>query len=192
MPLLDGLPVDDLRAAVRRSLDLLGPRALPLARRWSATAAHPVRWSACTLLAEHGDEADAPALITAWDWLDSRPDDLCGYDDLAAGLARIGGEAARTAVPRLHRLWHSPHSYERAAYLRALFILDPDHVHPRLAEALWDCEPAVREFGAEHAPLTPEVNERLDFLTTDPMETDEVRTAATTRRSGSTPHPHEG
>ncbi|WP_127508793.1 hypothetical protein [Actinoplanes solisilvae] len=159
------------------ALSLLGPQALPTARRWAATPQHPMRWSAQRLLAAHGDETDVPALLTAWDWLDSRPENRCGYDTLATGLARIGGDDARTIVPRLHRLWFSPHSYERAAYLRAALALDPEHVAPRLFEGLWDCEADVRRVAAENAELT----ERLAFLEADPMEDEEVRASARAR-----------
>jgi Universal stress protein family len=63
--------------------------------------------------------------------LDERTDDMCGYDRLFDGLARIGGADARAELPRLRQLWASPHSYERAAYLRARLALDPDDVQKR-------------------------------------------------------------
>jgi hypothetical protein len=105
-------------------------------------------------------------LLTGWDWLDARPDDRCGYHELAAGLARIGGPAAMQAAARIRRLWFSPHSYERARYLRALLQLDPPGAEPLLHEGLWDCESGVR---------------LLAVLRDDPMETTDVRAAATDR-----------
>ncbi|MEK8107288.1 hypothetical protein NKG94_22840 [Micromonospora sp. M12] len=56
-------------------------------------------WTAYLVLAKHGDDSDVPALLAGWDWLDRRTDDRCGYDDLAVGIARIGGRAARAVVP---------------------------------------------------------------------------------------------
>jgi hypothetical protein len=181
LSMLDGLPLDDLRYPVGRAVDLLGDQALPVARRWAATPGHPMRWTGHRALAAHGDDTDVPALLACWDWLDSRPHDRCGYDLLATGLARIGGDAARTAVPRLHHLWCTPHSYERAAYLRALLVLDPDQVHHRLTEGLWDCEAEVRRLAAEQVSLEPAVEERLAMLRDDQMEAEEVRAAARAR-----------
>jgi hypothetical protein len=181
LPMLEELPLDDRYFPVSRALKLLGSRVVPIARRWAVTPEHPMRWRAHCVLAAHGDDTDVPALIAGWDWLDSRPDSRCGYDELATGLARIGGGTARAIVPRLRRLWRSPHSYERGAYLGALLTLDPDHVHPRLIEGLWDCEADVRRLAAEHVSLDPDVKERLAFLEVDRMETEAVRTAAGAR-----------
>ncbi len=81
-------------------------------------------------------------------------------------------------VPWLHQLWTAPHSYERAAYLRALLVLDPAGAEPLLVEGLWDCEDEVRRIAAEHARLSAEVRERLVYLRDDPMEDAGVRDAA--------------
>jgi hypothetical protein len=151
-------------------------------RPWLATPpVHPMVWTAYVVLAEHGDATDLPALFAGWDWLDRRGHDRCGYDDLAAGLARIGGPAARAAVPRLHRAWSGPHTYERAAYLRAATALDPDAAHRLLVEGLWDCESNVRRFAAEHAPLDDMTRDQLRCLRDDPVETPEVRAIAARR-----------
>ncbi|MGI5184659.1 hypothetical protein ACQEVZ_51225 [Dactylosporangium sp. CA-152071] len=100
---------------------------------------------------------------------------------IAAGLARIGGDAARAAVPKVRRAWFTPHSYERAATLKAFTALDPDAATRQLSEGLWDCEADVREFAAARAPLSPAAEHRLAVLRDDPLETPEVRAAATTR-----------
>jgi hypothetical protein len=142
-------------------------------------------WTAYRVLAEHGDEGDLPALLAGWDWLDGRPGDLCGFMDLATGIARIGGPAAHEAVPRLRQVWYSPHSYERAAYLRAITVLDSDGAHRLLAEGLWDCESDVRRFAAEHVPLDDMTRDQLRYLHLDPIETPEVRATAGDRLSGS-------
>ncbi|MBF9128206.1 hypothetical protein I0C86_04240 [Plantactinospora sp. S1510] len=165
-----------LGAALRR----LGSAALPTARRWASTG-HPLVWTAYQVLAAHGDGSDVPALLAGMDWLDHRVDDRCGYNDLADGLARIGGPAAASAVPLLRRLWHSPHSYERASYLRALVALDPAGAARHLAEGLWDCESEVRLLAAARAPLDDLTRERLRYLRDDPIETAEVRATAAAR-----------
>jgi hypothetical protein len=130
-------------------------------------------------LAEHGDAADVPALLDALDRLDGDKDDWCGYDALARGFARLG---ITEAAPRLRSLWrHSPHSYERAAYVEALLTLDPDATRQRLPDALADCEGDVRVVAARHAPLTGEVRRRLGRLRDCPIEKTDVREAAANR-----------
>jgi hypothetical protein len=178
LPILDDLPLDDLNGPVHDALDRLGPAGLSVTRSWAVDPGHPMRWRAFLHLAAYGDESDVPALITAWDWLDDRPDDLCGYDALATGLARIGGDQARTVVvPRLHRLWFSPHSYERTAYLKALLVLDPGNCERKLIEGVFDCEVGVRLIAIERAPRTPIIRRRLHALRSDPLEDDDVRAA---------------
>ncbi|MFI7211494.1 hypothetical protein ACIBP4_11655 [Micromonospora maritima] len=181
LDVVDELPVPELHGPLSRAVGLLGPLALPLARAWAAPPVHPMVWTAYLVLARHGDESDLPALLAAWDWLDRRTDDLCGYDALAEGVARIGGPAARAVVPRLRRAWFSPHTFERAAYLRAVVALAPGDTDPLLFEGLWDCESDVRRFAAEHAPLDDATRPRLSRLRDDPMETPEVRAAAAAR-----------
>ncbi|GAA2581742.1 hypothetical protein GCM10010435_68970 [Winogradskya consettensis] len=165
-------------SSLYRSLELLGARAVPFARSWVAQPDHPLRGGAVDVLARHGDESDLSIIVAEWDRLDDLPDFRCGYDTLAAGVARIG---ARAAVPRLRKLWYSPHSYERAAYLRALNVLDPVVAGPFLAEGLWDCESSVRLLAVEHA--TASQLGRLASLRDDPMETASVRAAAASRIS---------
>lgn len=181
LALVDALPVTEVHGPLGRAVRLLGAEALPLARRWATPPTHPMVWTGYLVLAEHGDESDIPTLLAGLDWLDSRPDDLCGYDSLADGLARIGGPAASAAVPRLRRAWFTPHSFERAAYLRALTALAPDEVQPLLKEGLWDCESEVRRFAAAHVPLDGTAREQLRQLRDDPIETAEVRATAAAR-----------
>lgn len=117
----------------------------------------------------------------ALDWLDDRPGDLCGYDELVTGLTRIGGFEAETLLRRVRGLWLSPHSYERAAYLKALIHLDLTGLPRQLFEGLWDCEADVRRLAAERVPLGDLSRERLRYLRDDPSETDEVRAIAAAR-----------
>jgi hypothetical protein len=133
------------------------------------------------VLADHGDVTDVPTLLAAWERLAREPGQHCGYDVVAEGLARIGGPAAGRVVPWLRERWVTPHSHERAAYLRALLVLDPDGTEPLLAEGLWDCEEAVRAIAAQRAALTPAVRDRLAALRDDPIEENGVRAAAAAR-----------
>jgi hypothetical protein len=176
-------------AASRSSLvQAMGPLAVPAARRWTKTDEHPLIWTGFRVLAAHGDITDAPTLVAGMDWLDARPDDLCGYEELAEGLARVGGPTAVAVVPRLRRLWlFRPRSSERVAYLRAVNKLDPasGSTHNMLIEGLWDCEADVRLLAVQQTPLLNDeidgIAERLQYLRDDPVETPEVRAAATDR-----------
>jgi hypothetical protein len=178
-------PADEPESAGDCADCLAGPApdALPAARRVAADPDSGPYWRSLRVLAQHGDESDAPALIAGLDWLDRRTDDLCGYDRLVDGLARIGGDEARRALPRIRTLWFSPHSYERAAYLRARLALEPDPAAcaGALTEALWDCEADVRLLGVRHVALDAKLERRLAYLRDDPIETAGVRAAAAER-----------
>ncbi|MFC4042438.1 hypothetical protein ACFO1B_28770 [Dactylosporangium siamense] len=180
LDLADAVPAD-LHGSFGSAVCKIGAPAVPHARTWAARPEHPLFWSACLILAEHGDESDGPALLRAWAWLDGRDGMLCGFEDLAKGFARIG---VRAGLPKLRRAWCTPHTFERAAYLRALVALDPGGAERFLTEGLWDCEGDVREFAAAHVPLSAVIRRRLDVLRDDPMETPEVRAAAAARIGG--------
>ncbi|MEV5854222.1 hypothetical protein [Streptomyces anulatus] len=82
----------------------------------------------------------------------------------------------------LRRFWlHTPHSYERTAYLQALAAIDRDGLEHLYAESLWDCEETTRLLGIASAPTGPETLGRIAVLRDDPMETPEVRAAARAR-----------
>jgi hypothetical protein len=170
---------DVMRIDLSQALAKLGPQTVRHARRWARSPAHPLRWRAVLALAEHGDAADVPALLDAFERLDGDHDDWCGYDALARGFARLG---VTETAPRLRSLWRrSPHSYERAAYVEALLTLDPDATRQQLPDALADCEGDVRVVAARHAPLTGEVRRRLGRLRDSPIEKTDVREAAADR-----------
>jgi hypothetical protein len=164
-PELLTLDLTRLRGPVGRALEPLGAAAVPAARSWLSG---PLRHIALPILAAHGDMSDAPTLLAEIE----AHDDHCGYDYLVLGLARIG-HPDLAAV--LDRLWLTPHSYERTAYLRAY------PVEERLIEGLWDCEEDVRLLAAQRVTVTAEVSDRLRYLRDDPMETAEVRSAAAAR-----------
>ncbi|MEU1288584.1 hypothetical protein [Kitasatospora sp. NPDC005856] len=121
-----------------------------------------------------------PDLLDALEqhWVDQA---WCGPAALARQLAEYGPEAA-AAASLLRRFWlHTPHSYERAAYLEALAEVAPTGLGEIHVECLWDCEPNSRLLGIEHAPDRPEVRQRLAYLRDDPMEEPAVRAAARER-----------
>ncbi|MFD0903021.1 hypothetical protein [Actinomadura sediminis] len=156
---------------------------LAQARRWVEAPGHPRYWASAHVLAREGEERDVPALLAAVDRVHTRAEglDRC-YRGLIEGLARIGGGEAARIVPRLRRLWFTPHTYERAAVLRALMLFAPAGEPPRhLLEGLGDCEADVRELAATHVGLTDRTRRHLAYLREDPMETPEVRAAAARR-----------
>ncbi|MFC9948538.1 hypothetical protein [Streptomyces pratensis] len=180
VPLLDmsngRRPLPLLGRAVAR----LGTLAVPAARGWAQEDRPWLALLGADVLAEHPGPEALPGLVdglaeqwTARAW--------CGPDRTARRLARFGPDAAR-AVPCLRRFWlHTPHSYERTAYLEALAAIDRDGLEHVYAESLWDCEETTRLLGITSAPMNPETVDRIAVLRDDPMETAEVRAAARTR-----------
>ncbi len=169
-----------LGSTIRR----LGPMALTQARTWAAQPGHPLSWTGWQILADHGDQADTPALLAAVRELDECTG-WCGYDTLTEGLTRIvttvGGAASvkDQLVRILRRLLHgSPHSYERTSYLTSLLALDTERTTQLLPLGLLDCEPGVRLLAAEHTPPTDDARQWLADLSRDPLEEDDVREAA--------------
>jgi ribosomal protein S28E/S33 len=142
--------------------------------------AGPPRWQWFRFVAEHGDESDVPQVLDGIAWLDDRAD-RCGYDVLVTGLARIGGPATAGLPKLLRRLGLTPHSYERASYLRAYLEVDAARAELALREGLWDCEGEVRLLAAQRVSLTPRVRRRLTYLRDDPIEAPGVRATAAAR-----------
>ncbi|WP_200211524.1 hypothetical protein [Micromonospora coerulea] len=193
-----GRPIPELLDLVERvaparpaglfgALRTLGPQILPHARAWAADADHPLFRDAPHLLAEQGDEQDIAVLFAA---LDQLGDEWCGYDVLSEGLARILATAppaayadAKAMLIRRLRLMTvaSPHSYERASYLRSLLLLDEERTTAVLPIHLFDCEPSVRLLAARHTPLTEDARSWLAELRDDPIEEADVRLAAAER-----------
>jgi hypothetical protein len=193
-----GRPVPELLDVVERlaparppglfgALRAQGPSVVRQARAWSADPDHPLFCDAPHLLAEHGDERDIPVLLAA---LDQLADTWCGYDTLTEGLTRIltgsppaaHAEGRATLVRRLRgQIRASPHSYERASYLRSLFLLDLPGTTGMLPFFLLDCEPKVRLLATRHTPLTDHARRWLTELRDDPIEDEDVRHAAAQR-----------
>jgi hypothetical protein len=176
LTVLETMDVTGPPGPIGRALVPLGAAAVPSARRW-ATKEGPLRSAAVSVLAQHGDDSDVPLLLAEVEAVDQH----CGYDELVLGLARIGYPGLPDI---LRRIWLTPHSYERAAYLRAYLMIDPAGAEEWLVEGLWDCEEGVRELAVAHVPLAAEVRRRLKYLRDDPMEEPGVRGAAAARLAG--------
>ncbi|MFF0292503.1 hypothetical protein ACFYST_02015 [Kitasatospora sp. NPDC004614] len=166
-----------------RVVERLGTAAVEDARAWARS---PRPWLAglgLGVLARHGDARDLPLLLAELErqWAAG---EWCGSHWVADGLARFGPAAAE-AAPVLHRFWaHTPHSYERPSYLRALAAIRPGEVDAELTESLWDCEEDARLFAVENAPDGPELGMRLAELSASPVESPDLRAAAARRLAG--------
>lgn len=174
---LDGRrPLPRLRPAIAR----LGALAVPAAREWAADGREWLAALGAAVLADHPGPEALPGLVAelAEQW-EARV--WCGADTTAQRLARFGPEAA-DAVPVLWRYWRqTPHSYERADYLKALAAIDPSGLDEAYTESLWDCEERARLLAIASAPHCPQALHRIAALRDDPMETPEVRAAARAR-----------
>ncbi|MFD5922158.1 hypothetical protein ACFVYP_35350 [Kitasatospora sp. NPDC058201] len=183
IPLVPSLGTPDGRRPLprlMRAVDRLGALAVPAARRWICDERQWLARLGANVLADHLGPEVIPVLIAELtdQW---RTRTWCGPKTTAERLARFGPDAA-DAVPYLRRLWlHTPHSYERSAYLEALAAIDTGGLHRAYTESLWDCEDHARLLGITHAPIHPETLTRIAALRDDPMEEPEVRAAARTR-----------
>ncbi|OPG06539.1 hypothetical protein B1R27_17230 [Streptomyces sp. GKU 895] len=167
-------------ALIARAVDRLGAAAVPAAKVWVQDGRPWLVQLGAQVLAEHPGPEALPGLVQelAGQWAAHT---WCGPDRTARRLARFGPDAA-AAAPYLRRFWlHTPHSYERAAYLRALAAIDPHGLDYALTESLWDCEEHARLLAVVSAPAGPEALARIAILSDDPAETAEVRAAARTR-----------
>ncbi|MFJ7586716.1 hypothetical protein ACIQZO_04815 [Streptomyces sp. NPDC097617] len=165
---------------VRRAVNRLGPLAVPAARGWAVDEREWLARLGTDVLADHPGPEALPGLVAelADQW---QARSWCGPDVTAKRLARFGPEAAE-AAPVLWAYWlHTPHSYERADYLRALAAIDPTGLDDAYTESLWDCEERARLPGIASAPRRPQTTERIAALRDDPMECPEVRAAAGAR-----------
>ncbi|MYX14511.1 hypothetical protein GTY67_14005 [Streptomyces sp. SID8374] len=165
---------------LRRAVERLGVLAVPAARDWARDDCPWLARLGAYILAEQPGPDGLPGLIDELveQWTEQS---WCGPDRTARRLARFGPDAAE-AVPYLRRFWlHTPHSYERTAYLEARATIDRGGLASVYTEALWDCEERTRLLGVASAPASPEVLGRIAVLRDDPMETPEVRAAAGAR-----------
>ncbi|QKW22499.1 hypothetical protein HUT16_28515 [Kitasatospora sp. NA04385] len=175
----DGFGVRAL-GGVHRAVRRLGPLAVGPAREWADDDRDRLQWLGVRVLAEHGGPGDAPRLVAelASQWEERG---WCGPNLVADGLARLGPAAAE-AAPLLRRFWHhTPHSYERPSYLRALHAIDPEAAAPLLSESLWDCESDARLYAVRNVPVEGRPAFRLAELRDSPAEWEVLREAAARR-----------
>ncbi|MFE2533091.1 hypothetical protein [Streptomyces sp. NPDC059371] len=183
LPLVPSLGTTDGRRPLpllRRAVERLDTLAVPAARGWAKDRRPWLAELGADVLADHPSPEDLPKLVRelAGQW--SAPA-WCGPDRTARRLALLGPDAAE-ALPYLRRFWlHTPHSYERTAYLKALAAIDRGGLDHAWSESLWDCEETARLTAIASAPAVPETLERIAALRDDPMETPEVRAAARER-----------
>lgn len=168
-----------------RAVAKLGAAANGHARGWVAERTPGLEWLGYRTLARFGERCDLPVLARGVEELASGGG-WCGYDTLFEGMVRLGiaddrdSAVARRAVERLRWLWEStPHSHERAAYLRCLLAVDA--AGDAVVEGLWDCEEEVRRIAVGDAPPTAAVRQRLASMRADPLEDEEVRAAVAAR-----------
>ncbi|MFJ3792662.1 hypothetical protein [Kitasatospora sp. NPDC090091] len=190
LPLAPSLGTPDGRRPLPRlscAVDHLGALAIPAARRWVCDDRPWLARLGANVLADHLGPEVIPALVS--ELADQRAARAwCGPDTTARRLARFG-PAATAAVPDLRWFWlRTPHSYERAAYLKALAAIGTRGLDQAHAESLWDCEEQARLLGITHAPDHPETLDRIAALRDDPMEEPEVRAAAEARLAPRTHH----
>ncbi|MFJ8229015.1 hypothetical protein ACIQ9E_03495 [Streptomyces sp. NPDC094448] len=165
---------------LRRAVERLGAAAVPAARSWARDERPWLAGLGADVLADHPGPSALPGLVAelAGQWAARA---WCGPDRTARRLARFGPDAA-DAVPYLRRFWlHTPHSYERAAYLEALAAINGDGLDYIYTESLWGCEETERLLGIASAPANQETHGQIARLRDDPMETHEVRAAARAR-----------
>ncbi|MDT7843310.1 hypothetical protein [Streptomyces justiciae] len=170
---------------ITHAVEQLGPAAVPAAKGWVQDERPWLAQVGAQVLAEHPGPEALPGLVheLAGQWAART---WCGPDRTARRLARFGPDAA-AAVPYLRRFWlRTPHSYERAAYLEALAVIDPHGLDYALTESLWDCEEPARLLAITSAPAGPEALARIAILRDDPAETAKVRAAARTRLASPT------
>ncbi len=119
-----------------------GGNALPRARAWLGSGDEYLVRLGETVIAEHGEVQDGPALLGAFevavaddDWLHTEP--------IARGLGRVGYEASIRSIVDAWAV--TKHSHARAAYLEALAGLRASGLGLLRDEALDDCESEVRD-----------------------------------------------
>ncbi|MEV4013684.1 hypothetical protein AB0J35_24585 [Nonomuraea angiospora] len=160
-----------------QALRHLGTRALPQARAWIGSGDDTLAAFGERVLAEVGDQSDAPVLLAALRRAVAS-EEWCAAELPARGLGRLG---VREAVDELVALWEGTvHSLAREAFLVGLQGCAPQQAALIAIEGLDDCEPTVQQAACARAQDTVWVRSRLLELADDPLAP-EVHQAANTR-----------
>ncbi len=173
-------PLPGVHAALRR----LGVRAVPEARAWARDERPWLAALGREVVDDHPGPQALPGLLR--ELADLRhAGEWCGPDVTARRLAHLGPLAADAVPPLRALLRDTPHSYERADYLRAIAAIDPGTAEDLYPECLWDCEARTLLLAVAAAPAAdPAVRARVVALRDDPLEHPDVRAAAAERAEG--------
>lgn len=168
-----------IRRRIRLALEELPAEAtLPLARVWRGSRIHPLRVTADRLLILHATAEDLPwirrQLRIPVSYL--RVYRVCNALEM---LTHMGSVGPFDEVLSAYR--SIPYSFGRRFAAEALRTTDPEFSGALAYEALWDCEPAVREIAAGSVDVAHSgATERLAELTIN-EDDEEVRKTAASR-----------
>ncbi len=167
-------------AGLLRYLEALpADETLPRAREWLSKTGR-VAMAAAHILARHA-RAEDRALVEAT--LASALDDGAIYRACSMVEALTCIEDPRSTDVLVQTFERIPYAWARPRVLRALAACRSEALDALATEALWDSDEEARELGAELAPLTQRVRERLEEIRDDALEEERVRAAARGRRS---------
>lgn len=148
--------------------------SLPLARTWIAFS--DGRGSVAGEVMSGAAELEDTSAIRA------ALGDADDYYTICSLVEALGRLPAAGPFPELEVVYEqSAYSYARARAVKAMAATDPEFGGKWATECLWDCEDLTRIAGARFAPMEGVVISRLRELASDPLECDEVRSAAEQR-----------
>ena len=178
MDIEDGFAVPGrLRPVILRGFEgLPSVTALEVARRWRDTSDYRGTVVATSLLALHATLEDLSWTVESIRRAAANDDDLYVY---ARILPRFPGTGPFDGFEEIYRTYVP--TCCRGHLIAAMSVADPTFGDTLAMECLYDCEPITREAAARTVTLTPDTRLRLCALADDPLEEDEVRTAASAR-----------
>ena len=169
-----------VRAVAIRALESLpGDRTLGLAQDWLDSEVWGRRRAAEGILAAHGTPEDAERIRAALREPLARQDEYRACN-LVEALGRLPEVAP---FPEIEEVFEqTTYSLCRLRAAKALAATSPEFAGGRAVECLWDCDDETRQIGCQYVELSVRgVRERLDELSGDTLEEEEVRTAARRR-----------
>ena len=153
--------------------------SLPRARDWLSKSGRAAI-AAEHILARHARAEDRVVVEAT---LARALDDEAIYRACSMVEALTGIEDPRSTDVLVQTFERIPYSWARPRVLRALAACRSEALGALATEALWDSDEEAREVAAEEAPLTQQVQERLEEIGDDALEEERVRAAAQGRRS---------